>query len=146
MLQNNNRSKFIHFYTLVSLLAISISACASTGAAITDITWQWISLVETEPASQSVVPNPENYTLVLAADGTLSIKADCNMVGGSYTLEGSALTIQLGPSTMAFCGEESLDYLFTNTIATVESFSVEEGQLVVQLANAGGSMTFQETE
>ena len=72
---------------------------------ILNITWQWKDLVETDPASQSIVPNPENYTLILRADGTTEIKADCNQVLGSYTQQGSALIITMGPSTMAACGE-----------------------------------------
>jgi hypothetical protein len=69
---------------------------------IANIVWQWSDLVETMPASQSVVPDPQNYTLTFLPDGTVSIKADCNMLGGTYTLDGGSLAIQLGPSTMAF--------------------------------------------
>lgn len=76
---------------------------------ILDVTWQWTGVVETEPASQSVVPDPENYTITFREDGSAEIKADCNQVGGTYTQQGSALIITLGPSTMAACGEDSLD-------------------------------------
>ncbi|MCB0233261.1 MAG: META domain-containing protein, partial [Anaerolineae bacterium] len=42
------------------------------------------------------VPDPQNYTIAFADDNTLAIKADCNQVAGSYTLDGASLTIQLG--------------------------------------------------
>ena len=137
-------SKQIKMIGLILLIPLFIVACGSqqTDQPITDIDWQWSEMVETEPASQSLVPNPENYTLRLLADGTLGITADCNMVGGSYALDGSALTIELGPSTMAFCGEDSLDQLFLGFLSNVESYAIEDGQLVLELKDGAGRMTF----
>jgi len=89
-----------------------------------------------------VVPNPENYTLTLMSDGTLSIKADCNMVSGGYTLNGDSLTIELGPSTMAFCGEQSLDLLYLEMLDQVEGFTVENNQLLLSVGGNSGQMTF----
>ena len=139
-------SKSNYFYTISLLLLVSISMAACGGAPstepITDITWQWAEMVETEPASQSLVPNPENYTLLLLSDGNLNIKADCNMVGGSYTLDGSALTVLLGPSTLAYCGDESLDQFYLGFLGNVGSYVVEDGQLVLELKDGAGQMTF----
>ena len=107
-----------------------------------DITWQWSNLVETEPAAQSVVPSPESYTLTFLPDGVVSIQADCNVVSGSYTLEGSQLSIEHGPSTLAFCGEESLDVQYLDLLTQVESYVLDNGQLVLGLENGAGSMAF----
>ncbi|MEA3440932.1 MAG: META domain-containing protein, partial [Chloroflexota bacterium] len=96
---------------------------------ILDITWQWAGLVETEPASQSVVPNPEIYTIIFRDDGAVNIQADCNMVGGTYNLEGSALKIELGPSTMAYCGDDSLDQQYLMLLDQVNSFGMEAERL-----------------
>ena len=140
------RTKYFHTISLLLLISISVGACgglSSTGP-ITDITWQWTEWVETEPASQSLVPDSENYSLLLSSDGSLSIKADCNMVKGSYTLDGGSLTIELGPSTMAFCGEQSLDLLYLELLSNVESYTIEEGQLVLELKDGAGRMTFNE--
>ena len=113
-----------------------------TGGDLTDILWQWAELVETAPASQSVVPDPEHYTLVLRPDGNLAIKADCNVVGGSYALEGDALTIELGPTTMAFCGEQSLDQQYLELLGNIDGYAVEGDRLVLDLKAGGGRMTF----
>jgi heat shock protein HslJ len=140
------KSKYFHTISLLLLISISVGACGNTSSieTITDITWQWTELVETEPASQSLVPESENYTLFLSPDGSLSIKADCNMVNGSYTLDGSSLTIELGPSTMAFCGEQSSDLQYLDLLGSVESHSVVAGQLVLELIEGAGRMTFNE--
>lgn len=96
---------------------------------ILDISWQWLELVETEPASQSIVPDPENYTLIFREDGIAEIKADCNQVGATYTQQGNALIITLGPSTMAACGDDSLDQQFLETLDRVNSFGMLAGDL-----------------
>jgi heat shock protein HslJ len=144
MFTQNLHTKQLQMIGLILLIPLLIVACGSqlTDQSITDMDWQWSEMVETAPASQSLVPNPENYTLRLLSDGSLSIKADCNMVGGSYSLDGSALTIELGPSTMAFCGEESLDQLFVGFLSNVQSYAIEDGQLELELKDGAGRMTF----
>ncbi|HEY52753.1 MAG TPA: META domain-containing protein [Caldilineae bacterium] len=111
-------------------------------ADIQNITWQWADLVETQPAAQSVVPNPENYTIVFAGDNKVHIQADCNLVKGIYTVDGDKLTIQLGPSTMAFCGDESLDQQFLGLLITVGSYALEDGRLQLNLIEGAGAMGF----
>jgi heat shock protein HslJ len=100
-------------------------------------------MTETEPASQSVVPDPENYVLTLNADGTASLKADCNQVQWTYTLEGTSLTFNtLGPSTLAYCGDDSLDQMFLSKLGMGGTVSVEDGRLVLELNENAGTMVF----
>lgn len=121
---------------------------AAPAEEILNVEWQWADLVETEPAAQSVVPNPENYTVTLLEDGTAAIKADCNQLSWTYEIEGSNLTFNtLGPSTLAFCGEESLDQQYLALLGTTTTFGLEEGRLKLTTAenavmgfnNAGAS-------
>jgi len=140
-----NNSKIKSAIIILGLIfLVSISACRNqrTGADIVDIPWQWTSLSENEPASQSVVPNPESYTLTLNSDGSINIQADCNVVNGSFSVEGTSLTLTLGPSTLAFCGEDSLDLMFTELLSSVESYSIENDLLILYLENDFGNMTF----
>lgn len=109
---------------------------------ITGIAWQWADLIETEPAALSVVPDPAKYTLLLRDDGTADITADCNKVSGSYTLDGNMLTIStLGPSTLAYCGEESLDQQYLQLLDRVKSFTVDAGELQLDLVSGAGTVT-----
>jgi heat shock protein HslJ len=139
--------KYKNISIILLLLLVSViftSACINrqAGADLIDITWRWASLVENEPASQSVVADPENYTIILNSDGTMNIKADCNVVSGTYVIDGKSLTLELGPSTLAFCGEESLDGMFNEMLTKVESFSLENDQLTLNLENEFGRMSF----
>ncbi len=106
-------------------------------------TWQWISLVETMPAAQSVVPDPENYTLTFNEDGTLSIKADCNVATGTYQLSGDQLTISLGPTTLAECGPESSYNQFLILLEQAAGVGTAYGNLVITLTEDAGQMAFQ---
>jgi heat shock protein HslJ len=144
MFHKITKSKTLPVLGLLLLLSLAATACGgkTPGEPVTDITWQWTSLRETEPASLSITPDPENYTLILLSDGTLSIKADCNIVSGSYTIDGSAISIKLGPSTMAFCGEDSLDVQYLQLLGEVESYRLEDSQLVLELIGNAGEMVF----
>jgi len=110
--------------------------------AVQDINWQWTGLIETQPAAQSVVPNPENYTLTLRPDNTFSAQVDCNMLGGSYKVESSFITFVLGPTTLAECGEESLYNQYMALLGSVATFGMQGDQLVLGLQDDAGQMQF----
>ena len=119
------------------------AAWAQSADEITGIQWQWAQLTETEPASQSVVPDPENYVLVLNADGSANLKADCNMVSWTYTLDGASLAFNtLGPSTLAYCGDESSDHQVPGDVGQGGHVSLEDGRLVLELNENAGRMVF----
>ena len=98
--------------------------------------------METEPATQSVVPQPENYTLTFAEDGALKIKADCNMAQGTYSVEDKKLSIVLGPTTMAACDDQSLDIMYLGLLGRVGSYAFNDDKLILNLPEGKGQMTF----
>lgn len=124
-------------------LAPATTGAPATQDELTANPWQWTALTETAPASQSVVPNPQNYTITFAADNTVAIQADCNQVAGTYTLDSGSLTIQLGPAPMAFCGEQSIDQFYVRFISQVSAAVISEtGDLHLLLADNAGAMEF----
>lgn len=128
---------------LIGLACMAPTARAETHGEILGIRWQWAQLTETQPAGQSVILNPENYVLVLNDDGSANIKADCNQLQWTYTLEGTDLTFNtLGPSTLAFCGEDSSDQQFLELLGKGGTVSVEDGRLVLTLNDNAGMMVF----
>ena len=72
----------------------------------------------TDQGKTTTVPNPANYTIIFNTDGTLNGKADCNTFNGVYSQQ-NGFTIKLGASTMAFCGEASLDVQYTQLLSNV---------------------------
>jgi heat shock protein HslJ/uncharacterized protein YraI len=107
------------------------------------VTWQWVGLRESMPASQSLVPDPENYTLTFDEAGNLSIKADCNVAAGTYQISGNQLTTSIGPTTLAECGPDSSYNQFLTLLEQAAEVGLGYGNLVITLANEAGEMFFQ---
>jgi heat shock protein HslJ len=130
--------------TLFVVLALALAACgtASSTPSLTGTVWQWTAMQETAPAHQSVVPDPQNYTITFNADGTAAIKADCNNVTATYITSGSSLTLTLGASTLMYCGDASQDTLYLASLGKVSSYAIENGQLQLIFPNDGGKMDF----
>lgn len=111
---------------------------------LTAAVWQWVSFAD--PNGTTDVPDPTRYTIQFAADGQASIQADCNQVIATYTVgEDGALSIVLGPSTMAACGPESLDQIFLAALPGVTTAYSLEGDpdLYLSLAAEAGTLRFQ---
>lgn len=108
-----------------------------------NITWKWVELVENEPTAQSVVPDPEKYTLTFFDDGTFGVKADCNTGIGSYSVSGNE--IEFGPMalTLAMCPSDSLSDQFIRLLGEVDTFGMQDGKLVFTLMESAGEIRFQ---
>ena len=109
-------------------------------AQLTNINWQWTDLTLTDPASQSVVPDRENYVLVFFNDGRFNITADCNYGSGTYSIQGKTMTIQLGAITKVACGEKSLSDQFIALLGQVSAFDLTIPRLVLQLKDGAGNL------
>jgi heat shock protein HslJ len=103
---------------------------------IQNIVWQWVSVTNQSTRQTTTVPNPENYTIIFNADGSLAGKADCNSFSGTYSQQ-NGFTITLGPSTMAFCGEASLDQQYLQLLSSVAAGG-PDGAGGLALETAGG--------
>jgi len=136
---------------LATLLCITFLGCSSNAPstpsshlkdpkAVLNKTWQWESTVT--PVETITVPSPEQYTLLLAEDGTLKAKFDCNNGGGSYEISEGNLSFGPMMSTRMACPEGSLDMVFMRDLARVSSFFLEGGNLYLELPYDSGTMKF----
>ena len=112
------------------------SVPANTPNPIQNIIWQWVSLTNQSTGALTSVPNPADYTISFYPDGTLSGKADCNTFNGSYS-QNNGFKIKLGASTMADCGEASLDQQYLNLLSDVAAGG-PDGAGGLALETAGG--------
>jgi heat shock protein HslJ len=107
---------------------------------LTGTTWTWVAF--TDPMQQFNVENPSNYTLTFQEDGTVNIVADCNNAMGSYNLDGSSLTIEVGPMTMAACPPDSRSDDFVKYLGFAAIYFFQDGDLFIDLFADGGTMRF----
>jgi len=129
----------------LSVLVIVLVACAPAATpaptnSITGIVWQWTTV--TDQGKTTTVPNPENYTIIFNTDGTLNGKADCNTFNGVYSQQ-NGFTIKLGASTMAYCGDASLDLQYTQLLSNVAAGGPDgAGGLALETAGGAQRMVF----
>lgn len=108
--------------------------------AVTVKIWQWERTVT--PVETVESPAPDRYTLELAPNGRLLVRADCNRGTGSYRI--GAGTIAFGPiaTTRMACPPGSLDARFLGDLQRAAAFFVEGGNLFVELPVDAGTMRF----
>jgi heat shock protein HslJ len=125
---------FLAFILLMT--ACAPKATPTPANSITGIVWQWNSVTNQTTKQTTTVPSPGNYTITFNADGTLTGKADCNTFNGTYSQQ-NGFIIKLGASTMAFCGEASLDQQYLQLLGNVVAGG-PDGAGNLALENAGG--------
>lgn len=104
---------------VVLLVTACMQAATPTPAdTITGIIWQWTSLTNRTTGETTTVPNPESYTITFNNDGTLNGQVDCNTFNGTYS-QGKDFTITLGATTMAYCGEASLNQQYLTLLGSI---------------------------
>jgi hypothetical protein len=72
----------------------------------------------------------------------VDIKADCNNAKGTYTTDGSKISIVVGPMTLAACppGSRSDEFIKHLGFAAISFF--QDGDLFIDLMADGGTMQF----
>ena len=137
----NKNLKLSTLASYLLTLALVATACSSTATStssdtIQGIVWQWTSVTSQTTNETTSVPDPKKYTITFNADGTLTGKADCNTFNGTYSQE-NGFTIKLGATTMAFCGEASLDRQYLTLLGSVAAGG-PDGTGGFALETAGG--------
>jgi heat shock protein HslJ len=107
---------------------------------ITGILWEWTGMQDSQGSTS--VSDPRHYTITFKDDGSVTIQADCNQVSGSYSMSGSSVTIQLGASTTAYCGEGSQDQVYLASLSKVSSYAVDQKGLELHFSD--GKMDFRD--
>jgi len=134
-------SAWVDAVNVADVPVLEASEAQPVEPSLTGVNWQWISL--TDPAAGTTTINdPTRYTILFNADGSASIKADCNQVAATYTSDGSSISITLGPSTLAACAEDSRDQQYLAALGNAAVYFFDSGDLFIDLAADGGTMQF----
>lgn len=110
--------------------------------ALTGAIWQWTA---SQAADQvAIVSDPSRYQLEFHVDGTLAVKADCNMMQTSFTVgEGNSMTIQPGAATLMACPPDSQADAFLKQLGATTSYQFFQGALILNQADLQSTMTLQ---
>lgn len=103
--------------------------------------WVWVEFLENNDTITR--PNmPANYTIEFMPDGQVAVQADCNRALGTYTLNGSQIAIELGPTTLAACPEDSLSDEYLSLLSDAVIYFREGEFLYLDIMMDAGTMKF----
>jgi heat shock protein HslJ len=115
---------------------------ASLPADVVEVTWEWDSLVT--PVETVTPDRPERYTIRFERTGRVSVRADCNRGGGSYTVTRDR-RLTFGPIalTRVACPAGSLGDRFARDVQRVASYVVPRaGSLFLEMPVDSGTLRF----
>ena len=116
-------------------------AAVITDDALTAQPWQWVSFLD-QATGERTITDPQNYTVNFQPDGTVQVTADCKASSGSYTADGTNISITLGPTTAVQCSPESKSDQFLGYLSGAALYSIANGRLQIDLIADSGTMTF----
>ena len=130
------------FLVVVLLFAMHPASRAGGMPEAEDITggvWKWHQSLYNND-QKSVPPNPSHYTISFNPDGTINIQADCNRGGGTFSIKGKRISLEVTHTTRAMCPPESLEQAFIKDLNASNIFFFSEGNLYIDLKYHKGTM------
>jgi len=128
-----------------TLLAFELPATAAgpeKEATLIGPVWQW-QRTEMSNDETITVDDPTLYTVQFKDDGSVVVKADCKMAQGDFTDDNGSLSIQLGPTTMNVCSDDSLADEFLKELSYAGTYVFDDdGNLVINMQMDGGNLYF----
>lgn len=111
--------------------------------ALVGTVWQLVEIVSMD--DQVYAPDDRvSYTLLLNADGSMRVRADCNLGNGSWTSDSPGkLEFGLIAATRALCAPGSLHDRYMAQFPWVRSYVMKDGHLFLATMADGSIMEFE---
>ncbi len=143
--EENNEVPLGQSNEIVASGTVDMSIVTETKYPLIDTNWRWL---RTESATGTIVSEPLSsapFLLKLSADTTMSSQTDCNTINGSFTQSADELIFGPLMSTKMFC-ENSIENEYVEQLSLVESYSITDNMLRLNLSNESGTMFFVRTK
>jgi len=124
--------------------AVVTSAAAQEEPMLTGTLWQLEEIVYNND-TVTVPDDPELYSIQFFEDGTVGIRADCNVGNGTFDPESNEF-ITLQAFTLAACGPDSIDDEFRQGLDNAALYFFQDGDLYLDLFADAGTMRFSAAE
>jgi heat shock protein HslJ len=108
--------------------------------------WSLVSYRDLQGKTSEMTPSSQ--VTARFQDGKIAGRDGCNNYNASYTLEGGAIKIETGASTLMACPEPIMNQAqaFQKNLAAVTSFKVDGAKLTLSDASGAGLLTFTRLE
>jgi len=130
-----------------------VAAASPAIPGLTGTSWRLVEFQSMDDAQGTTRPeDPSLYTMTLNADGTASLRLNCNNATGSWKAEpgadGTSGTFELGPlaATMAVCPPPSMDELIAKQAPYIRGYLLRDGKLYLSLMADGGIFAWEPLE
>jgi heat shock protein HslJ len=134
-------------FTAVATTLVGATACVAPSIdsefpALTDNLWE-LQQIQMSNGDLLTADPPENYIAEFADDGQVFVRADCNRAIGQFTetVDGQ-LMIEMGPTTLAACPEESISSQFLDAMNNASFYFFQDDDLFIDLKFDSGTMQF----
>lgn len=132
--------------TTAITLFTALTAAAQEGfehPPLADTRWQLVEIQSMDDSSYAP-DDRSKYTITFGVDQTALVRSDCNRATGSWSSEREGgLEFGVLASTMAFCGEDSLDERYRAQFEWVRSYLVRDGHLFLATMADGSIIEFE---
>lgn len=126
---------------VVILLSSAFAGCSSSDDDPSPLLGLWLlQYFDLNDGADVAVADPSRYTIEFGSDGRVSIKADCNTCGGSYSSDDTTINFGLLACTRAYCGDDSLDGEYEVVFVGTRTYRIDEGQLLIDYED--GTLVF----
>ena len=133
--------RYLFVLCLIPGILVACSSGSSSGGSLTGATWQLTDVKFGGQSTNSIISEPDLYTITFQTDGTANVKADCNNATLSYTTNSNQLTIKPGIMTLVYCGSASLSDQYLHALQTATSYSLQGDTLTIN-SGSNGTMNF----
>jgi heat shock protein HslJ/uncharacterized protein YraI len=135
--------------TTLDALVGSLQIQEMPRAGVEGRTWQPVA-EEINGEDVAIAADMTNYLVAYLATGEttgqMRFRADCNSGQMAYELRAGGMVggylAQLGPMTLAFCGEDSFDQQFVGALSAAQNYRVRPGGMEMELAMPAGGPTY----
>ena len=138
---------------MVALYQAAGPATADSGATedvaaaegIVDVLWQWTETAYSDDTTLTV-DDPSKYTMTLQPDGMVALQVDCNTGGGTYTLDGSSISLDVAAMSRMACPEGSHSDVFLRELNAAATYVMDGEDLILNLFADTGNMRFTQAQ
>ena len=135
--------RYFFVLCLIPGILVACGSSSTSGGSLTGVTWQLTDVKFDGQSTNSIISEPDLYTITFQTDGTANVKADCNNATLSYTTNSNQLTIKPGIMTLVYCGTASLSNEFVQALQVATTYTVQGSTLTIN-SGSNGSMNFKQ--
>ena len=133
--------RYLFVLCLIPGILVACGSSSTSGGSLTGVTWQLTNAKFDGQSTSNTISQPDLYTIEFQTNGTANIKADCNTANFGYSINGNQLTITSGPTTLAYCGSDSLSQPYLQALVHATSYTLQGDTLTIN-SGSNGYMNF----